>query len=62
MANRYLNPDPKLHTDMLRQQVEIGEMLLARFKKEERHDEAIGLNLELNKIMTIIYERSRKSN
>lgn len=53
----HLNPDPNLHIDLLRGQLAIGELLLARFNREDRQEEAADINMELQKLQRIIYEK-----
>lgn len=53
----WLNNDFCLHIDMLKQQVAIGKLLIARFYKEERYDEAYGLTLELMELFKTIWSK-----
>jgi hypothetical protein len=53
----WLNNDFCLHIDMLKQQVVIGKLLIARFYKEERYDEAYGLTLELMELFKTIWSK-----
>jgi len=58
----WLNPDPNLHTDMLRQQIAIGLMLKARFQKQEEWGSHAQISIEINQVYTIIYNRNEHRN
>lgn len=57
----WLNPDTNLHTDLLMQQVVIGELLKQRFVKQEDWVSHYQISIELNQLNKIIYERKRNN-
>lgn len=60
MADKYTNPDPNTHVDLLRQQVKTFSLVKHRMVREGRTSEAGKLNQELIELNNLIIEKTYK--